>query len=70
MKAGKQAMEAFSRRMFMKAVKLVTYENLMNNPEEEIIEMIMVDTKQNFEVSAELFQQAKEFKFVTTRRGK
>ena len=67
MRAGKLTQSAFNEQMFMKALKLVTYDNLISNPEKDIIEMIMVDTKQDFEFSAELFLRAKEFKFKTTK---
>ena len=58
---------AFNDRMFMKALKLVTYDNLITNPEGEIIKMIMIDTKQDLNVATKLFKAAVEFKFVDDR---
>ena len=51
----------------MKALKLVTYDNLITNPEGEIIKMIMIDTKQDLDVATKLFKAAVEFKFVDDR---
>ena len=66
MRAGKLAQGAFNKRMFEKALRFVTYENLMSNPEGAIIKMIMKDTKQSQEVSRELFLKAKDFRFKAT----
>ena len=63
MRAGKLSRGAFNNRMLEKALEIVTYDNLMNNPEKEIIKMIMKSTKQSLEVSMELFLKAKDFKF-------